>query len=87
MMEMFLVGMTEVLATLLAIVAPISGGDASVAIEVEALPLLEEIVPYNPDAKPDLQRQLEAVAKSFWSSLTAKHLAEFKAKFCIPNQV
>nr|XP_009791454.1 PREDICTED: uncharacterized protein LOC104238700 [Nicotiana sylvestris] len=79
----------EIQATTLAVVAFVRGGDAISTVEVEAPPSVEEIIPRNPDAKPYLQRQLEAVvvAEVFRSSLTAKCLAEFKDTFGIPDQV
>lgn len=67
--------------------ALIGGGDAISAVEVKALPSMDEIIPSNPDAKWDFNRLPEAVVEVFRSSLMAKCLAEFKAKYDILNQV
>lgn len=45
------------------VVASLRRGDASTAVEAYVLPLVEEIIPRNPDAKPDLQP--EAMEEGF----------------------
>lgn len=53
-------------------------GDATTVVETEALPSLENIIPHDPNTKSE---------GLFSSSSTAKCLAEFKAKYGIPNKV
>lgn len=73
--------------TPLAILVLVYGGDVISAIKEESFPLVEEIIPRNPKAKPDFQRPPEVMIDMFRSSMMAKCLAEFKVKYCLPDHV
>lgn len=77
----------ETQPTPLDVVFPIHGGEAISTAEEEVLPSVEEIIPCNPEAKPDFQWSLEVMIEVFWSSMMAMHLADFKAKYGLPDQV
>lgn len=71
----------------LAIVFRVYGEDTIPAAEEESLPIVEEIIPRSPDAKPDLQRLPEVMIEKFQSSMTTKHLTEFKVKYGLPDHM
>lgn len=71
----------------LAIWPLIHGGDAISAIEEEVLPSVEDITPRNPDAKPNFYPPPMAMVEVFQSSITAKCLVKFKAKYGLLDQL
>nr|XP_033512042.1 uncharacterized protein LOC104096303 [Nicotiana tomentosiformis] len=71
----------------LAVVFLVHGENTIFAVEEEAFPSVEEIIPRYPDSKLDLQRLPEVMTEKFQSMMTARCLAEFKTKFNIPDHV
>lgn len=47
------------------VVVPIRWGDATSTVKKEVLPSVEEIIPRNPNDRPNLQRPLEVVTEVF----------------------
>lgn len=77
----------NILATSSVVTAFVRRGDTTSTTEADALPSVEEFIPRNSDAKPDLQRPPEAMSKVFRSSLMAERLVEFMVKYVLPSQV
>lgn len=71
----------------LAVVFPDQGEDVVVVAEEENRPSVEEIVPRYPGAKPDFHKSSEVVTERFRSTMTVERIAEFKAKFGLPDYV